>query len=430
MSRPSHRVRTGPLLAAASLLLLQPYTAAAQINELPRIDPIADVTVAPGAILDVPVHAADPDGDPIAFTLNFPPAFVTASSVGPNDGVIRLAPQAEDAGSAVLTVVAQDPSDAVDWATFLATITPPSGYPIAYAGGPYLEGTELDGTRSFDPEGSALTYFWEFGDGSTATGPTPVWDGYQSSTSVTLIVTDDAGHSSKGTSYIVGRSYPVRVLATPVRHPAFLKLPGGQRTFCVQLETDPPRFPFDLRYIDLATVTLSLYFDRPLEEVPAIAEKTEFLGDTNHDGYPEVLACFRTEDISRSFEPHAPGGYRVHFEVHGRSRIVGEFVGGFDFEVRKTGPALAARVTPQPTRASGGTIEFVTAQQGPARLELFDVRGRLVDVLIDGRNLSAGSHSLPLAGRGGANSGLVPGVYFYRLRAGGESATGKVVVTR
>jgi hypothetical protein len=87
-------------------------------------------------------------------------------------------------------------------------------------------------------------------------------------------------------------------------------------------------------------------------------------------------------------------------------------------------------VTPQPIRPSGGTIEFETAQQGPARLELFDVRGRLVDVVIDDRHFSAGLHSVSIAGRGGARSALAPGVYLYRLRAGGESATGKVVVTR
>jgi chitodextrinase len=49
--------------------------------------------------------------------------------------------------------------------------------PIANAGGPY-EGMmqqviAFDGSRSFDPEGQPITYEWDFGDGSTGSGPTP-----------------------------------------------------------------------------------------------------------------------------------------------------------------------------------------------------------------------------------------------------------------
>jgi lysophospholipase L1-like esterase len=49
--------------------------------------------------------------------------------------------------------------------------------PTAEAGGPYTGGTfqdiQFDGMASTDPEGQEVTYQWSFGDGSTATGPTP-----------------------------------------------------------------------------------------------------------------------------------------------------------------------------------------------------------------------------------------------------------------
>ncbi|HEY6572412.1 MAG TPA: hypothetical protein VI198_03765, partial [Candidatus Eisenbacteria bacterium] len=135
------------LLAAASAEF-----ARAQVGSLPQLDPIPDVSVIPGEVLDVPVHASDPDGEPVTFTTNFAPPFVSTFSTGPNDGMVRLMPAATDIGSAVITVVALDPLEGADWSTFTATITPPAGVPVAYAGGPYRGGyLEFDGSRSFDP---------------------------------------------------------------------------------------------------------------------------------------------------------------------------------------------------------------------------------------------------------------------------------------
>lgn len=47
--------------------------------------------------------------------------------------------------------------------------------PLADPGGPYtgliFAGISLDGGGSTDPEGDALTYAWDFGDGDTGAGP-------------------------------------------------------------------------------------------------------------------------------------------------------------------------------------------------------------------------------------------------------------------
>ncbi|WP_020401750.1 T9SS type A sorting domain-containing protein [Gracilimonas tropica] len=58
-------------------------------------------------------------------------------------------------------------------------------------------------------------------------------------------------------------------------------------------------------------------------------------------------------------------------------------------------------------------------------LEVFDVTGRKVAVLVDGKQKSAGQHRVNFDG-----SGLSSGVYFYRLEAGGQTLTQKMLLVK
>jgi PKD repeat protein len=79
--------------------------------------------------------------------------------------------------------------------------------PSANAGGPYSavrnQGIAFDGSGSTDPDGDALTYAWDFGDGTTATGATPTHS-YTTlgSFTVTLIVNDGALSSTPATATV------------------------------------------------------------------------------------------------------------------------------------------------------------------------------------------------------------------------------------
>jgi hypothetical protein len=74
---------------------------------------------------------------------------------------------------------------------------PSSGHwPVVDAGGPYTgdvgEAIHFDGTVSYDPDGTIVTYSWDFGDGNFGTGPTPEWAYWWPGTfSVLLVVWDD-----------------------------------------------------------------------------------------------------------------------------------------------------------------------------------------------------------------------------------------------
>ncbi|MBI5838297.1 MAG: S8 family serine peptidase [Candidatus Eisenbacteria bacterium] len=78
-----------------------------------------------------------------------------------------------------------------------------------------------------------------------------------------------------------------------------------------------------------------------------------------------------------------------------------------------------SRPNPTPGRAS---IRFILPAAGPVDLAVFDLAGRRVATLAQGR-MSAGAHEATWDGRGAAS-----GVYFYRLRAGSQSAERRLVL--
>ena len=116
------------------------------------------------------------------------PIAATHTYAAPGTDVVRVTVTDKDggAGSGQLTI------------TVTAVVNRP---PTAAAGGPYTgtEGTPVsfDGSGSADPDGDALTYAWNFGDGSTGTGVRPSHAYVDNGAyTVTLTVTDAHGAAS------------------------------------------------------------------------------------------------------------------------------------------------------------------------------------------------------------------------------------------
>ena len=157
--------------------------------------PISDPGGPYSGIEDDPIafdgsDSMDPDGVIVNYAWTFGDG-ATASGVAPSHTYAS-------SGAYTVTLTVTDKRGSTDTASTTATIADSNVPPTADAGGPY-SGTAgipivFDGSASDDPDGTIVSYSWDFGDGSTGTGVSPSHT-YVSAGSftATLTVTDDDG---------------------------------------------------------------------------------------------------------------------------------------------------------------------------------------------------------------------------------------------
>ena len=161
-------------------------------NQPPVADPNGPYSGSVGvAVAFDGTGSSDLDGTIVSYDWNFGDG---STGTGPTPGHSYAT-----AGLYNVILTVTDDAGATDSAGTTADITVPANQPpVADANGPYsgTAGTPVtfDGTASSDPDGSIVSYTWDFGDGSTGSGATPghtyAADGNYT---VTLTVTDDAG---------------------------------------------------------------------------------------------------------------------------------------------------------------------------------------------------------------------------------------------
>ncbi|UCE88824.1 MAG: PKD domain-containing protein [Pseudomonadota bacterium] len=169
-------------------------------NQPPVADPNGPYTGTVGVAVTFDGTASnDPDGTIASYSWDF------------GDGNVGNGPTPTHTYAAAntynVTLMVTDDAGATDSAGTTADIAaqPVNQPPVADANGPYSGevgvAVTFDGTASSDPDGTIVSYAWEFGDGNTGTGPTPTHV-YSANGNypVTLTVTDDAGDTGTDTS--------------------------------------------------------------------------------------------------------------------------------------------------------------------------------------------------------------------------------------
>ncbi|MBU1701924.1 MAG: T9SS type A sorting domain-containing protein, partial [Candidatus Eisenbacteria bacterium] len=76
------------------------------------------------------------------------------------------------------------------------------------------------------------------------------------------------------------------------------------------------------------------------------------------------------------------------------------------------------------------TLQLELPRDGEASVEIYDLRGRMVRRLMDGKRLPAGSHRLAWDGLAGNGAPVPSGIYFYRIVAGIYQGEGRMILLR
>jgi len=172
-------------------------------NTAPAISGTPPAAANAGAPYTFTPTASDPDGDPLTFSISNMPAW---SSFNTTTGELSGTPADTDGGtfSNIAITVTDSKGASASLAAFSITV---NLAPTADPGGPYTiqlnESLRFSLTASYDPEGSALTYNWDFGDGATSTLAIPEHT-YTTvgSYTVTLVVNDGALNSAPATARV------------------------------------------------------------------------------------------------------------------------------------------------------------------------------------------------------------------------------------
>mgnify|MGYP000382103727 CR=1 FL=1 len=126
-----------------------------------------------------------------------------------------------------------------------------------------------------------------------------------------------------------------------------------------------------------------------------------------------------------------PEPHRIHFvAARGPFTLASHVVGGTEF-------LAAVDDEPDSTRfvldildtMTETTIRFSVPEAGHVDLRIYDVAGRLVRTLVDGK-LAADSYEVTWNGTNNGGRKVSSGVYFYRIKAGRHEKTKKMVLLR
>ena len=392
---------------------------------------VSDMSVTEGETATPALFASDPDGYPVTFEKVTGPPYMTVSTLDPGSGSavgeISLNPGFTDAGSGVSdSVQATDGISTGNLRTFSITVLnvvhpptldPPSAMTV-------MEGeTATQILTASDPDtDELLQFFKDDGPGymnvetlGRTTGAVTLTPGFGDAdyTEAMIGVTDGFASDFKPITITVLDADARPLLAAVDLDPDVVNLGNHAPWLTAYIEPSG----FDPVSIDIATVLLA-------GAVPALP-KPIALGDHNGNGVPDLMVKFSRVTLDPLLVPGENS-----LELTG-SLATGESFEGRD-SIRAIQPPnapLSASVAPNPLNPEG-ILSFHTSKAGRAKVTLLDIQGRAVRMLLDVPTLPTGLHVVPIDGRNEGGESLASGVYFFRVEANDEIATGRIAVLK
>ncbi|MBI4719831.1 MAG: T9SS type A sorting domain-containing protein [Chitinivibrionia bacterium] len=198
---------------------------------------------------------------------------------------------------------------------------------------------------------------------------------------------------------------------------------------------------FDVHDIDVSTLRLEgaapLPHGQDYEDVASVSGNTgcPFTSDET-DGFPDLMLKFRNIEVAAGIVQNGlilEDGMQLTltgnmmdgtpFAAHDCVKLVGEGQGPPDDQERgKKGPTLR-QPSPNPFNPVA-RISYYLPEEGHVRIAVFDVAGKLVELLYEGYQ-TAGEQSVEWDG-----SRQASGLYFYRLEANGQVDVKRAVLIK
>jgi hypothetical protein len=409
--------------ATASLTVVVSNT-----NRQPTLTVPAGVFGAEGVSFSIGVSATDPDGDHVRLGAINRPVGSLFVDFGNNSGSFSWTPGFGQSGTYTVTFTGRDDLGASAPPRDLTiTVDNVNRGPVAAAGGPYAGVVNVpitfNGTGSSDPDGSVLSYLWNFGDQVTGSGVTPV---HSYSTggpfTVTLTVDDGALTASASTLATIQDVFPARAFTSGSNRA--IKLGSGKAIWCADIE------PVSGAFLTTAIIPSTITMKYGLAQIFAQAGKVSIGGDDDGNGIQEITACFSKANLRTLFAGLPKGTTTVTVTLEGDLSTGGKFRTTLTLDVVKNGGgALVASLSPNPLNPTA-TLTFVTSRPGSVSVSIFDLQGRLVRTLVQGEYLGAGYHEVLLDGRSQQGQLLSSGAYFYRINAAEGVVTGRFLIVK
>ena len=375
------------------------------------------------------VAGMDAESDPVTLSASGLPPGATFSTL---TGHFSWTPTVADEGDYNLTICGSDGGANTCEAVHIHVTASNPFAPIANPGGPYQGGTgqpvQFNGSASYDPDGTSLTYAWIFGDGSTGSGamPTHIYAA-AGEYLVSLSVTDSGSPPLTGTgltSATILNTIPVNVFFKTGKNGRVRTYGGGVKEVGIE------NVQQNLLNFDLSTIKLSATVCGTTS-INAIT-KGALIADLDHDGVPDLDVSFDRTDLDLLLGC-LPNNSMVTVLLTGYTTPATgtiPFQGTATIKVGTAGAGTGVRAFASPNPFNPETsINYTVRNSGNVSIRIYSLQGRLVRTLFEGYT-AAGSNEVRWNGRDNSGNTVGSGLYFVKVQQGSDSGVFKVAVTK
>jgi PKD repeat protein len=368
--------------------------------------------------------ATDAEGDPVSYSVASLPVGATYSGAGHFDWTPGFA----DAGDHFVTFTASDgfasSSQTINIHITADNVNPP----VANPGGPYQGAVgnpvAFDGSASSDPDGTALTYAWAFGDGGTGTGATPSHTYLSANTYFVTLTVTDAGTPPLPASAQTTAVIQNAVQASLIFKNGLINLKANNQVMGMETVGLPPSA------IDPATVALNATYCATAS-IPVLSAKGAKIGDMDADLLPDLDVHFSRANMNALLGCVANNAM-VTVTMTARTTLAyGNLpvVGTATLPVHKGGGAgVSAFASPNPFNPET-SIQYSLRNDGAASVRIYSLTGRLVRTLQEGF-ATRGTYEVRWNGKDESGASLPSAVYFVQVKQGLDSSITKVVMAK